>query len=55
MLVAMGALVALFALPGVASAADVFVTTTDDHSDQTGCTPADCTLREASVAVQPKT
>ena len=41
-------LVALFALR-VASAADVFVTTTDDHSDQTGCTPADCTLREASV------
>jgi hypothetical protein len=48
MLAALVALVALFALPGVAAAADVFVTTTDDHSDQTGCTAADCTLREAA-------
>jgi hypothetical protein len=46
MLAGLLALVALCALPGVASA-DVFVTTTDDHTDQTGCTAADCTLREA--------
>ena len=49
MLAGLVALVALFALPGVAAAADVFVTTPDDHSDQTGCTAADCTLREAAA------
>src|SRR4029079_3132312 len=47
MVMAVAAPGALFGLPGVASAADVTVTTADDHSDQTGCTPADCTLREA--------
>src|SRR4051812_44016687 len=46
MLAGLVALVALFALPAAASA-DVTVTTSDDHTDQTGCTPADCTLREA--------
>jgi hypothetical protein len=39
-------LVALVA-PSLASAADYFVTTRDDHTDQQGCTLADCTLREA--------
>jgi hypothetical protein len=54
MLAGLMALVALCALPGVASA-DVFVTTTDDHTDQTGCTAADCTLREAmNVALTSK-
>jgi len=41
MVMAVAALVALFGLPGVASAADVTVTTADDHSDQTGCKAVD--------------
>ncbi len=38
-------------VPGLAAAAAFNVTTTSDHvADQTGCTPADCTLREALAA-----
>jgi hypothetical protein len=48
---ALAAGVFALAAPGLASAAIFNVTTTSDHApDQTGCTVADCTLREALAA-----
>jgi hypothetical protein len=48
---ALAAGVVALVAPGLASAAQFNVTTTSDHApDQTGCTAADCTLREALAA-----
>ncbi|HET6549364.1 MAG TPA: hypothetical protein VFG79_12945, partial [Solirubrobacter sp.] len=43
----LAAAAAVLVAPAAAHAATYPVTTADDHVDAAGCTPADCTLREA--------